>query len=87
MTLDIQKHREQLELDAKKVQFMIEVLKLEENKELSPELLLEICQDCQRVQRTITNLQTDLNSFIEIVTNELQSQTQKQYPSIYAASL
>lgn len=60
MTLNIQKHREQLELDAKKVQFMIEVLKLEENKELSPELLLEICQDCQRVQRTITNLQTDL---------------------------
>lgn len=54
---------------------MIEILKLEENKELSPELLLEICQDCQRVQRTITNLQTDLNSFIEIVTNELQSQT------------
>ena len=87
MTLNIQKHREQLELDAKKVQFMIEVLKLEENKELSPELLLEICQDCQRAQRTITNLQTDLNSFIEIVTNELQSQMQKQDPSIYAASL
>lgn len=87
MTLNIQKHREQLELDTKKVQFMIEVLKLEENKELSPELLLEICKDCQRVQRTITNLQTDLNSFIEIVTNELQSQTQKQDPLIYAASL
>ena len=77
MTLDIHQYRKQLELDVKKVAFMISVLKLEENKELSPELLLEICQDCQRVQRTTTNIQADLNSFIEIVTKELQRKTQK----------
>ena len=75
--IHIGQYREQLELDARKVKFMIDVLKLSEDKELSPELLFEIFQDCQRVQQTITNLQTDLNSLVERVTKELQNKVQK----------